>query len=141
MSYKRRALENILDHQGMGAVDVLHQRMLSQRGETLIADDGIRIAHEQSLGFRGTTAAHFHAGRTVTGARRQAMAPADWLRFGGAFVVPVVRFGRILALGTSRGYLPRMIPAVPGIVWLYSQAVGQFVGYLRGPGDSAAKVP
>jgi len=126
----------------LGALDVLHQRVLLERGEALMADDRIRIAHDQSLGFRGTTAAHYHAGRTVPGARRQEMASADWLRFGGAFVVPILRFGRIVALGSARGYLPKLIPAVPGIMWLlYSQAVGQFVGYLRGPGDSAARVP
>ena len=35
VSYKRRALEALADHEGMGAMDVLHQAMLQERGEAL----------------------------------------------------------------------------------------------------------
>src|SRR5687768_7406475 len=92
VSYKRAALTEIVDHDGMGAMDVLHQKELLERGELLVADDRIRIAHDQSLGFAGTTVVHFHAGRTMSGFRRQTMSAVDWMRFVGAFLIPFARF-------------------------------------------------
>jgi hypothetical protein len=141
VSYKRNALADISDNDGMGAMDGLHQGMLRSRGELLVADDEIRIAHDQSLGFRGTTAIHYHAGRTMSGFRRQTMGPIDWVRFIGAFVIPLARFGRIVAIGTRKGYARHILTGGPAIVWLlYSQALGQFIGFLSGPGDSASQV-
>jgi hypothetical protein len=66
------------------------------------------------------------------------MGPIDWIRFVGAFVVPFARFGRIVAIGTRKGYATRLLRGAPAIMWLlYAQALGQFMGYLRGAGDSA----
>jgi hypothetical protein len=141
VSYKRRALEALADHDGMGAMDVLHQAMLREHGEALWADDRIRVSHDQSLGVRGTTVIHFHAGRTMSGFRRQHMTPYQWLRAGGAFVVPIARLARILAIGTRKGRTGRLLPSLPWVVWLlYSQAAGQFIGYMFGAGDSPRKV-
>jgi hypothetical protein len=141
VSYKRRALEALADYEGMGAMDVLHQAMLRERGEALWAEDGIRVSHDQSLGVRGTTVIHFHAGRTMSGVRRQHMTPYQWLRAGGAFVVPIARLARILAIGARKGHIGQLVPSLPWVAWLlYSQACGQFIGYALGPGDSARKV-
>ena len=138
VSYKRSALADVEGFGGQGAMDVLHQKMLQERGELLVADDRIRVSHVQSLGFGPTTVIHYHAGRTISGFRRQTMSAVDWVRFVGAFVVPIARFGRILAIGTRKGYARRLVRGAPAIVWLlYSQAVGQFLGYARGAGDSA----
>ncbi len=138
VSYKRSALADVQGFGGQGAMDVLHQKMLQERGELLVADDRIRVSHVQSLGFGPTTVIHYHAGRTISGFRRETMSPIDWIRFVGAFVVPIARFGRILAIGTRKGYTRRLLRGAPAIVWLlYSQAVGQFLGYARGAGDSA----
>jgi hypothetical protein len=66
------------------------------------------------------------------------MGAIDWVRFIGAFFVPVARFGRIVAIGTRKGYGVRMLRGGPAILWLlYAQGLGQFIGYLRGAGDSA----
>ena len=141
VSYKRTAIDSLVDHEGLGAMDVLHQRMLAERGETLIADDRIRVAHDQPLGFREATVIHFHAGRTMSGFRRQAMGPVDWVRFVGAFLVPWARFARIATIGARKGYGRQLAAGLPAILWLlYSQAVGQFIGYARGAGDSASQL-
>jgi hypothetical protein len=138
VSYKREALDGIRGFGGMGAMDVLHQQALLERGEQLVADDRIRIAHVQSLSFAGFTEIHYHAGRTMSGFRRETMGPIDWVRFVGAFVVPLARFGRIVAIGTRKGYTAQIVRGAPAIMWLlYAQAVGQFLGYARGAGDSA----
>lgn len=141
VSYKRAALVDILDHDGMGAMDVLHQKELLARGELLVADDRIRIAHDQSLGFIGTTAVHFHAGRTMSGLRRQKMSALDWVRFVGALFVSFARFGRIVGIGMQKGYGKQIVTGSPAIMLLlYAQALGQFTGYLRGAGDSATQL-
>jgi hypothetical protein len=138
VSYKRSALADLQGFGGQGAMDVLHQKMLQERGELLVADDRIRVSHVQSLGFGPTTVIHYHAGRTISGFRRETMSAIDWIRFVGAFVVPIARFGRIVAIGSRKGYTRRLLQGAPAIVWLlYSQAVGQFLGYARGAGDSA----
>jgi hypothetical protein len=138
VSYKRGALDGIRGFGGLGAMDVLHQKALLARGDVLVADDRIRIAHVQSLGFGPTTTIHYHAGRTISGFRREMMGATDWIRFIGAFVVPLARFGRIALIGTRKGYGARVLQGSPAIVWLlYAQAAGQFIGYARGAGDSA----
>jgi hypothetical protein len=138
VSYKRSALAGMSDFGGQGAMDVLHQKMLRERGELLVADDRIRISHVQSLGFGPTTTIHYHAGRTISGFRRRTMGATDWVRFIGALFVPLARFGRIVAIGTRKGYGGRLLRGGPAILWLlYAQGLGQFIGYLRGAGDSA----
>ncbi len=141
VSYKRHALDALADNEGMGAMDVLHQAKLRERGEGLWADDRIRVTHEQSLGVRGTIVIHFHAGRTMSGFRRQHMTPYQWVRAAGAFVVPIGRMARILSFGARKGQMRRMLPSAPWVLGLlYSQAAGQFIGYAFGPGDSPRKV-
>jgi hypothetical protein len=137
VAYKRRALDSLRVYDGMGAMDILHQRMLRERGEALWVEDAIRVWHDQSLGVRATTVIHFHAGRTMSGFNRQRMNAYHWARAAGAFVVPLARLGRILAIGTRKGHGPRLAVSLPWIVWLlYSQAAGQFIGYALGPGES-----
>jgi hypothetical protein len=141
VSYKRHAIEQMENYGGLGAMDGLHQRHLAATGATLINDDSIRVLHDQSLGFRGTTAIHYNAGRTMSGFKRQHMDAVQWLRVIGAPFVPLARYVRTATLLGSRGYGPLVARCTPAMLWLlYSQGAGQFVGYLAGPGDSPGKV-
>jgi hypothetical protein len=141
VSYKRAALANLDDFDGLGAMDGLHQRKLSEAGAALRNDDSIRVSHDQSLGFRGTTAIHYNAGRTISGFKRRRMTAIDVLRIVGAPFVPLARYVRLVVLHARRGYGPLVARMTPAILWLlYSQGLGQFVGYLAGPGDSPGKV-
>jgi hypothetical protein len=141
VSYKRHAIEAMETYGGLGAMDGLHQRHLAATGATLVNDDSIRVLHDQSLGFIGTTAIHYNAGRTMSGFKRQHMDGVQWLRVIGAPIIPLARYARAVALLTSRGYGPQLARSAPAMVWLlYSQGVGQFIGYLAGPGDSPGKV-
>ena len=137
VSYKRSALERTDDHDGLGAVDVLHQTALAREGALLLGDDSIRVAHVQSLGFRGTVAINFHAGRTISGFRRKRMDAVQVARLVGAPFVPLARYARIVKLLIPKGYGTLVVRCSPAILMLlYVQAVGQFVGYVAGPGDS-----
>jgi len=141
VGYKRHAIEAMETYGGLGAMDGLHQRHLAATGAILLLDDSIRVLHDQSLGFRGTTAIHYNAGRTMSGFRRTQM---DWvavLRILGAPIVPLARFVRAIALLAPRGYGRQLLRSGPAMLWLlYSQGLGQFIGYLAGAGDSPRKV-
>lgn len=141
VSYKRRALDHVDDHQGLGVVDVLHQITLRREGVQAYQDDGIRVSHVQSLGIRSTTAMHFHAGRTVAGFRRSQMNLVQWLRVAGLAVAPLARFGRIVNIGWSKPYRSKLVASAPWMLWLlFAQAVGQLFGYIGGPGKSPTKI-
>lgn len=141
VTYKAEALRGIDGAEGLGAMDVLHQRALAASGATLIADDRIRVTHDQSLGFVGTVVIHFHAGRTMAGFRRQHLDARQLVRLAATPLIPVLRFGRIVALTAPRGYGPQLRRAGAAIwLLLVTQTVGQVVGYLAGPGDSPRQV-
>lgn len=141
VAYKRYATEAMETYGGLGAMDGLHQRHLAEAGSILLNDDTIRVLHDQSLGFRGTTAIHYHAGRTMSGFRRQHMDAIGLLRIIGAPVIPLARYVRAVALLTPRGHGRLLLRYTPAMLWLlYSQGLGQFIGYLAGPGDSPRKV-
>jgi hypothetical protein len=141
VAYKREALERMDDFDGLGALDVLHQRELLRSGGILLADDSIRVVHDQSLGLRGTTAIHYHAGRTFAGFLRQRMDAMAWARCLGVPVVPFVRFGRVVILGSRKGYGRTIARTWPAILFLFLvQAAGQAVGFVAGPGDSPNRV-
>jgi hypothetical protein len=141
VSYKREALERIDDFDGLGALDVLHQRSLRRSGGILVADDGIQVVHDQSLGLRGTVVLHYHAGRTFAGFLRRRMDAIAWLRLVGVLIIPYVRFGRAVAIGSGKGYghiIGRVWPAM--LLLFLVQGAGQFVGFVAGPGDSPRRV-
>jgi hypothetical protein len=141
VSYKRSALDHIDTHDGMGAIDALHQRNLARQGAVLLNDDTIRVAHVQPLGFRGATVINFHAGRTISGFRRKRMDAIQAARIVGAPFVPLARYVRTVALLAPKRYGWLLIKSTPAILWLlYVQALGQFIGYLAGPGDSPRRV-
>jgi hypothetical protein len=141
VAYKRDALVRMDDFDGLGSFDALHQRALRRSGEVLFADDGIRVIHDQSLGLRGTTAIHYHAGRTFAGFLRQRMDALAWARCLGVPVVPFVRFGRLVVVGSRKGYGPTIARTWPAILFLFLvQAVGQAVGFAAGVGDSPGRV-
>jgi hypothetical protein len=141
VAYKRDALERVDDFDGLGAFDMLHQRALQQSGGTLLADDAIRVVHDQSLGLRGTTAIHYHAGRTFAGFLRQRMDAMAWARCLGLPVVPFVRFSRVVIVGSRKGYGRTVARTWPAILFLFLvQAVGQAVGFAAGTGDSPTRV-
>lgn len=60
--------------------------------------------HDQPLGLRGTTAIHYHAGRMVGGILRQRMDAMACARCLGGPAGAFVRFGRVVIVGSRKGY-------------------------------------
>jgi hypothetical protein len=137
VSYKRSALERPDTYEGMGAIDILHQRALGRSGAVLLSDDSIRVAHVQPLSSRAVLAINFHAGRTISGFRRKRMDAVQVARILGAPFVPIARYVRMAAILAPKGYGSVLVRCTPAIfLLLYIQAVGQLVGYVAGEGDS-----
>lgn len=141
VAYRADALEDVDDHGGLGAADWLHQRDLHERGGLLIADDAIRVAHDQSCSLAEFTALHYHSGRTVGGFLRGDLERPALLRLLAVGVVPYIRLARVFGALNKRGHGPTMRRAWPMMLWLlYAQTAGQFIGSLAGPGDSPRRL-
>jgi hypothetical protein len=141
VAYRAEALQDIDDHGGLGTLDGLVQRDLRKRGALLVADDSIRVSHDQSLGVAPFTALHYHAARTYAGFLRDQMDGQAWFRFLGFWIVPYLRLARAVILLNRRGYGPQVGRALPLMLWLlYAQAAGHVMGFVAGPGDSPPRV-
>ena len=141
VSYKRQGINRIDDFDGLGALDILHQRALKGSGGFLVADDSIRVIHDQALGFDATVRIHYHAGRTFAGFLRRRMDRQAKLRFLGVLVIPYVKFVRAVSVSAGKGYGPVLARAWPMVLFLFLvQSAGHMVGFVSGPGDSPRRV-
>lgn len=141
ISYKRSALAD-MPHKGRLTIEILYNRLLREQGQTVIADDSIRVRHFQSMGIRRTTELEFHNGRSIGGLRRERMRPRDWLRAAAPPVLAAYRLARTARQGVAKPF-PRatLVAALPFICWLHIvHAMGESAGYLWGPGDSPARL-
>ena len=136
ISYKRRVVPRKMSQLGM--MEFLFNRKLREQGETLIADDQLIVSHNQTWGFWGTFAAHFHNGRSIAGFRLQhiswmsgccGLADARFSRLPvGITVGPVIRKRRLLKPALAS------LPLTALVVTCH--AVGEFVGYIFLEGNS-----
>ncbi len=141
VSYKRDGVYRIDDFDGLGALDVLHQRALKGSGGSLVADDSIRVVHDQPLSLDETIRIHFHAGRTFAGFLRRRMDRQAKVRLMGVLLIPYVRFARAVSVGAQKGYGPVLARAWPMMLLLYLvQAAGHVAGFASGPSDSPRRV-
>ncbi len=138
LSQKRWAVDLLDDLGGQGVSMIFHTRALHEQGHVLRVDDRFSVDHFQSIGFRETTAIHFHNGRTIAGFRRRRMTRGDWLRMALGGLLPAYRVSRI-----ARTCLPKrrhgreLLASLPWAIWCESSAgLGHLVGYATGPGDS-----
>ena len=141
ISYKRRVIPRAMSQ--LGIMEFLFNRNLRDQGEILIADDQLIVSHNQTWGFRGTLAAHFHNGRSIAGFRLQQISWVErFLRLGGCVILPgyllwttvgpVIRKRRLLRPAVT------CLPLAALVVTCH--AAGEFVGYIFGPGNSPQRL-
>lgn len=139
LSFKDWAVAQLGDSAGMGFMAILELRRLAEGGASLRVDDRLVVDHHQTIGFRATTAIHYHNGRSIAGFRRaRGMTGEDWLRMAGALVLPLVRTYRAFRSVWAKGRLRRrLLVSLPLMLWLdLCQGVGSLAGYALGAGDS-----
>jgi hypothetical protein len=142
VSYKRRALPAVLAPDG-GLRELEANLALAARGAEVRSDPRMVVWHDQSLGFWGTVAIHFSAARSSAGEQARGMSPVR--RAVRALVTPARHFGsvasRLAAVWRKRRLRGRMLAVSPAILLLAaSSGAGKVVGFLAGPGDSAARM-
>jgi hypothetical protein len=139
LSFKRWAVERLGDADGQGFMAILELRRLADDGAVLRVDDRMVVDHEQALGFRETSAIHYHNGRSISGFRRgRGMGSDDWLRMAAALALPFVRTARAFRQCWAKGRQRRqLVLSLPFILWLdLCQGWGHLVGYALGAGGS-----
>ena len=141
ISYKRRFVPRDMDRLGM--MEMLFNRELRERGEKLVADGRILVHHDQSHGWSGTLAAHYHNGRSIAGFRLGRMRALERIaRAGGtAVLAPFLLYRTIRNL---RGKGPLTSGMLAGVLLLIPlvlcHAAGELAGYVKGPGDSPRRL-
>jgi hypothetical protein len=139
VSYKRWAVEQLDDNDGLGFMAILHNRRLAESGAVLRVDDRMVVDHSETIGFRGQTSIHFHNGRSIAGFRRsRGMKSEEWLRMAVSLALPWWRTGRAVRTGLAKGRLRgKVLASAPWILWLeLAQGLGHLVGYATGAGGS-----
>ena len=141
VSYKRRVIERLHGDEEQGVIDFLELPAALQ-GEELVADDSIKVRHNQSQGLVGTSRAEFDNGRTIAGYRRRQMTRGDWMRIALSPVLPSYRAVRQMRIVRGKRMqegmtTARIAQALPIHVWFqYCAMAGELLGYAAGPGDS-----
>ncbi len=137
ISYKRDRLPPPDPEKGI--MEMLLNRTLAARGETLVADERLIVSHVQSHGWAGTLAAHFHNGRSIAGYRQPSLTPA-WrvARLGSCALLPAHLTWRVVRAVVAKRRLCGTTAAALPIVTLLAccHAAGELTGYLAGPGRS-----
>ena len=145
VSYKKRVLDRLHGDEEQGVIDFL-ELPAALEGEDLVADDSIRVRHNQSQGLRGTSLAEFDNGRTIAGYRRREMTRGDWLRIAASPVLPAYRAVRQMRIVRAKQMQEgmttmRMAKVLPAHVWFqYCAMAGELLGYAAGPGDSPRRL-
>jgi hypothetical protein len=136
LSYGER-LESMLESE-----TVLHFDLVRQ-GYTLYLEPSARTAHVNFALWGVWLPVQYYCGRVFAGTRASAWSPGRKLFYGAASpLIPFVRAARLCAEFRKphrpRHRLASILPAL--FVGLAIDGVGQMIGYLRGPADSAARL-
>ncbi len=120
----------------------LHPRLLAAGYIIGLAPEMV-VGHKKEFTIRGFLAERFHYSRDFAGTRVATEPPTKRLLWALASLAlpPVLllrMLRRILPRPSLRGRFLRALPLV--VLFTTTWVVGEFVGYLTGPGDSATKV-
>ena len=141
IAYKRGVLPCPIPDEGL--VDMFFIRDLRARGEKLVADASLQVAHHQPLPLRTCCTYHFHNGRTIAAARLPRLSVIGRLaRLLACGILPLyligLRIKHVWPKRTLRGKLLASLPWIAAYVTAHSS--GELVGYLAGGGSSALKL-
>lgn len=144
ISYKRHALEHTTEFGDLGMLDALQQAATAEEtngGPSARIDPRPIVYHDQSLATERFIAENFHAGRTYGAFVRARGGPRRWLRLVATPAMPAARIIWVANHGARSKHRSKLASALPlCLVLLYSQAAGQVVGLLTGPGNSPFEV-
>lgn len=140
VSIKREALDGFELTPGRIEMEIFpHMFQVDQ----MAVDDRILLSHFQSHDLRSTTAAHFHNGRSTAGLPYRRPPTRELVtRSAHNLILPFLLMAQFTrAIRHKPGYRRIALRASPLVFLLVcAHAAGEFVGTLRGPGDSPARL-
>lgn len=142
-SYKRAVLDLFGDVVKRGVWETILHWEIRRAGHGLGSHPGMWIWHKKSFGVGEFLAQRYHFARSFAAMR---VAGSPWvtraLYAGGSPALPVLLVGRIGGrVLRKRRHVAEFLRALPLIIlFTVSWSVGEFCGYLWGPGTSHAKV-
>ena len=150
VSYKRSAIMPFLgddqpveeDLSRRGFYEVFVHQELQKSGQVLRADPQLEVYNANSWDYSQVLGRSFHHGRGFAGMRVAGRKLWGRLPFLGlAACLPLLQVFRLLArVIERRRYALRSARVLPWIILIsISWSLGEFVGYLRGPGNSLQK--
>jgi Glycosyl transferase family 2 len=142
VSYKRRALDVLLRDFPRLTPELVQAPALRRLRLRVVCDESLVVSHVQAETWLGHGALHYHNARAVLGSRRPNLTPRDWFRLAAAPALVPARTWRTIVGALQKG-LPRRVvwQALPGVFWLRTcKGVGEWAGFVAGPGDSARRL-
>jgi hypothetical protein len=146
VSYKRELLLALVGElDGKLEVDFPVQEALHRRGHALFLEPAALVAHENFVSVRPVARANYEYARLFA-AHRAAMEHWSIGRrlvycIGSFLLSPALRVVRgVRALRGRPGLLQQLVASLPVMLAIYQvSAVGEALGYLRGPGGAAER--
>jgi predicted dehydrogenase len=116
---------------------------LARRGYSLYLEPAARAAHVNFAQWGVWIPVQYHCGRVFAGSRATNWSLPRKLFYGFASpLIPLVRAARIcrelVQPGRPKQRLPKLLPAL--LFGLAMDGLGQMIGYLAGPGESAGRL-
>ncbi len=142
-SYKRSPLLEYGDSLAeMLEAESIMQWDLGRRGHRFYVEPRARTLHENYSKFGPSFGLRFLSGRLFAGSRRAEWPLSKRILYGAASpLIPLVRLIRIGRFSARSQRFGRFLYALPCLLpLLFSDGVGEFVGYLAGPGDANRKL-
>jgi hypothetical protein len=141
LSYKRATIAQLTETGALkdGLYEVFVNSKLQEMGQSLFAPPNIFVTNINSWELHNATSIPYHHGRGYAGMRFSRGAIAQRVLYCAvALVLPGLQTVRISRAVLSRKrYFSALVAAIPFIVLFWSSwSLGEFVGYLRGPGRS-----
>ena len=143
-AYKRAALDMVGDDIKRYFWESFLHEELARKGVKFLSVPSIVIVHKKEFGFFYFLSQRFHYSRSFAGMRRAILPPAK--RFYYLMASPLlpllmaIRVTRAVILEKKRHYKEFFFSLPSLSIFFISYAMGEFAGYLLGPGESLSKV-
>jgi hypothetical protein len=143
LSFKRPALETGMEFVRHGFWKTYWLRQLQAAGIELISDPSVVVSYRKSFNLVQLLIRRFHHGRCFAGMRNAQVSPLMRIIYAaGCGLLPFLFFVRIVgAILPKKRYLKEFTLSLPYIALaVVSWSLGEFCGYLGGPGKSCAYI-